>query len=600
MKNLCCLLVCRKQHQHQQQDRRSLTLQRDHYKHGSSASWKRRRKFGVFLAMVMGCLVWYVCYLYMYTLSPSTGNSQGEGILITSSSATSTTALSTSSKVSQQKQAQAQQKTNDKTAEKPDRGSDDANPKQAAVELGASAVSTMPACETNAQTTQASTELVWQAFESTVKLLDKLGVDYWLSAGTLLGFVRNCSHIHYDLDFAIDLRWLQQRQLQEMLLVETFMQTNPGQFRHNKFFKGVDGTTLSEGAERNFVFENNGNIKVDFFHSLRTQNFFRNGYNTERGLFSCPRPMQYVQSFQWRNLKVPVPMPYQDVLKATYGVDYMTPQKRRKRKDHFLWKATDGGCLIVRPGRAHRHYDDKIGILTCLVTTSATSEQQVVAQARALVQSLRKWEAPVTLELYHYETLTDTQKTLIMGDDYLLDDDKVRFVQLDSNNQQEDDESHCYEQALATTSLEHVLLVRPSIIFLRNPLHWVYTAHYVHERDCKCQTTCATSTVWELLTNKPCVRFHANQTTPTLITQDDSVETEIAVFHSSVHRSLNWAYPTPHYYDTTNTQQSFDAVSLLVQTTGEQRAPLAEEYEPHVRHHRKSYHAAWQQQLARP
>ncbi|XP_052775283.1 ribitol-5-phosphate transferase FKTN-like [Mya arenaria] len=142
--------------------------------------------------------------------------------------------------------------------------------------------------------------------------LDELGIPFWLSSGTCLGWFRQCSIITYsqDVDLAIFIRDFKPE------LIPTF--ERGGFFLKHVFGKVSDSYELSFQA---------GDIKLDLFF------FYEEGNITWNGGTHHETGQKYKYLFPTFNLcwtvfldlKVRVPCPPQPYIEANYGQNWLEP-----------------------------------------------------------------------------------------------------------------------------------------------------------------------------------------------------------------------------------------------------------------------------------
>ena len=459
----------------------------------------------------------------------------------------------------------------------PEKISPQAMPQGLDARNGRDRVQTMPSCE-NAQHSARDVDpgnKKWNAFQAAVKVFQKLDADYFVTAGTLLGFVRECRLFDYDVDFALSLDWLKQPGNEDRLV---------GAFEHSGFqllyrMGGTHDTVTSLGGEFAFVLND---VKVDVFMVVRSASFYVNGVSNDTHLFACPKPMSYIQEFTWRNLTVRVPMPYRDVLLTTYGDDYMVP-----RWTSFLSNirraAEMGRCMVARV-RGNQSDRGKSGILACL------TDRQSVAHALALVQSMSQWDHPAVLELYHRGTLSYFLQAQLESYPFVTLVDISQRLLLNQS-------LHSYESlpsletaAVRITKLRHVLLVRPSIVFLQEPLYLLRTAQYSQERKEDCMSCgrgpCVTTTDWEMTQNLEAhdeasevlcmVRTALNYSIPSIMLKRTSQH--VASLHEVSHGLAVWAYPSKHNLQWIAHHIDMEEESFVLNTTRDGTLTLPQDY----------------------
>lgn len=148
--------------------------------------------------------------------------------------------------------------------------------------------------------------------------LDDLGIPFWLSSGTCLGWFRQCDIITYskDVDLGIFIKDYKPE------LVPTF--ERGGFFLHLVFGKVSDSYELSFQA---------GDIKLDLFFFYEESDHMWNGgtYDQTGKKYKYIFPKFNLSWTEFLGLKVRVPYPALPYIKANYGMNWSEPVK------HWDW-----------------------------------------------------------------------------------------------------------------------------------------------------------------------------------------------------------------------------------------------------------------------
>ena len=188
-----------------------------------------------------------------------------------------------------------------------------------------------------------------------IEILEAANVDYFLMAGSLLGFSRSNDSqpawMDSDIDLAVSTSWLNTpgnvQSLNQTLTSAGFVGTK----RH----KGVDGTATSLGGAH--IYARDG-IDVELVATDVSPNFFINGFRHEHYRLGCPKAFSKVESMIWgkTKLSVRVPMPFHTVLQATYGKDYNKPVAQQDYESSRMDDVTSTGtCMIVQNLKQQPH-----------------------------------------------------------------------------------------------------------------------------------------------------------------------------------------------------------------------------------------------------
>ncbi|XP_076451230.1 ribitol-5-phosphate transferase FKTN-like [Babylonia areolata] len=151
---------------------------------------------------------------------------------------------------------------------------------------------------------------VLQILNITARTLDRLGLPFWLSAGTLLGWYRQCDVVPYTNDVDIEMR------IQDYTPKMTGALVASGLKRLKQIGKVEDGFQLRFGF---------GGIFIDIFFCYEEQD------HVWWNMFSDSQKYRYVfpkYSLRWTEfggLRVRVPYPVEMYLTALYGQEWSKP-----------------------------------------------------------------------------------------------------------------------------------------------------------------------------------------------------------------------------------------------------------------------------------
>ena len=393
----------------------------------------------------------------------------------------------------------------------------------------------------------------WRAFQAAIEVFDRVGADYFVMAGTLLGFVRECRHFDKDIDLAVSVNWLLQVPSNKEKLRAEFIRAGfaPSTSQH-----AYRTSAIALDGEFMFKFKYEG-LRVDvFFTYTDDDGYFENGstdfnLQLELGLtfFTCRRPMlEGVGNHTWNGLTVRVPEPYHETLLGSYGPDYMTP-KKSSFADDATHAIMNGRCTVATrvPWRPEED-GESVGIVACL------TDRQSVIEALVLVQSLSQWGEHLTLELYYNRDLDSALQCELERYPF------VSLVELPIGGAipkvyPYSEEKNLYARALEASELRHVLLMRPSTVFLWNPLQLLETIRYHHAnrqgphkvcRDCqgKCVTTTHTSLTQTLNSTKGVCTMHTypSSSLPIVVSKETTIQ--LASIHEVSHRVGVFLHPS--------------------------------------------------------
>jgi glycerophosphoryl diester phosphodiesterase len=427
----------------------------------------------------------------------------------------------------------------------------------------------------------------WDTLTQVIQILEANNVDYFLMAGTLLGFARNHDKdawLDSHIDLAVSSSWMSggdnHQTIDQKMAAAGFVL--------DKTYMGVDNTVASLGGA--MVYQKQG-IEVELVATEVIDNVqFVNGFRYQHYRLACPTPYSTIESLSWGStpLSVRVPIPYVDVLQDTYGDGYRKPpvhQEEEYESSRMANVTTSGKCLIVHNIKEEKQYKTFTrGIVTCLTS------RQSVAEAFVLIMTLNdKWEfskrRSSAVELFHWGTISYHLQARLELYPFVTVVDLTTMAAGPSHNYTNDVE-RCYVQALQTTKLEHVLWIQPSIQFLLDPYYILQTMQYVHGQDPKCQLilarggSCVTSSSTDLtstlLQNRydphlmEIVRTHSHHSISTIIFHQTSL---VAAQISEVKDRVGlWLHPSPYFHSmvTPDSIKSPGSVRWMRQETPQQ------------------------------
>lgn len=154
---------------------------------------------------------------------------------------------------------------------------------------------------------------ITNTFFEIVQLLNDVKCPYFITAGSLLGFVREC-RLWSDLDFAIPLGWWnssENRNALEQAMVQSGYQSRWGALPHF-------GTPGKFGFEQAWK---KGEVGIDFFSVVNVDenNIFLWSLWINNKLYPCSVQYVGVKEFLWGNITVRAPIPFDSVLRSYYG-----------------------------------------------------------------------------------------------------------------------------------------------------------------------------------------------------------------------------------------------------------------------------------------
>jgi len=153
-----------------------------------------------------------------------------------------------------------------------------------------------------------------------VHALDEVDCPYNIHAGTLLGFVRDCTINDNDIDIVIPIVW---RRKNEARLTKSLEK-----YGFKKYFENAFGTIDKFGYETSR--KKNG-IKIDLFSYVDEPSRYIWGLWKSGKVYKCPAYRKTIGTAMWGDLQVRVPIPYDTVLTSWYGKGWKKPFKGKWR-----------------------------------------------------------------------------------------------------------------------------------------------------------------------------------------------------------------------------------------------------------------------------
>lgn len=218
-------------------------------------------------------------------------------------------------------------------------------------------------------------------FKSTIDILNKNKIDYWICHGTLLGIVRDNKLIPWDND--VDIGFFENK-VDKNFLLKLFVRS--GFKKKNKFFKNDGLITLKRDGGKevdlNFYNLNNDNLNVNvnwyipknnlmkLIHALTMPDYYDGKYKSIIKMFSLSKnifkmimsilvrlnlfyrkagyhhPYSLIKEIsekEFCNLTIKIPKNFESYLDYIYGINWRIPQK------NFNW---------LKDSPAARIYDD--------------------------------------------------------------------------------------------------------------------------------------------------------------------------------------------------------------------------------------------------
>ena len=406
---------------------------------------------------------------------------------------------------------------------------------------------------------------VWDTLKAVIEVLTASNVDYFLMAGSLLGFSRSNDTqnpwLDSDIDLAVSTSWLKLPGNVESLHHNL---TSAG-FLSSKNYKGVDGTPLTLGGSQCYT---RHNVSVELVATEVSPNFYINGFRHEHYRLGCPKPFDKVEEMAWGNssLSVRVPTPVHTVLQATYGKEY---NRRRVSQEEYESSRMDevlstGRCMVVKNLRQEIKkkgtHDFQHGIVTVV------SKEESIAHALVLANHLSDWatrrehsQPVVALEVHHSGELSYYLEAKLTLHPFVTVVD-LRTLSNFRSKKLNYTEANINMQALHFTKLKHVLWVNPHIQFLYDPLYVLQTAEYIHSQDLECKAlpeggSCITATdpvQTELLdlAQHDSEHMHITRTLPARFMPKvflNQTSLIVATLHEAIDGVGLWMHPTSNF-----------------------------------------------------
>ncbi|XP_069682126.1 ribitol-5-phosphate transferase FKTN-like [Periplaneta americana] len=155
----------------------------------------------------------------------------------------------------------------------------------------------------------------WKLLSRAKTLLDKLGVRFWISSGTCLGYFRQCDIIPYSKDVDIGI-----------FITDYSEQIVPEFLAHGFTLKHWFGK-VNDSLELSF---SSGDLKLDIFFFYEDGRFIWNGGTQAKSgkKFKYIFPRFTLCWTEFLELKVRVPCETQAYIESNYGSDWFTPVTR--------------------------------------------------------------------------------------------------------------------------------------------------------------------------------------------------------------------------------------------------------------------------------
>ena len=334
---------------------------------------------------------------------------------------------------------------------------------------------------------------VWDTLKAVIEVLAASNVDYFLMAGSLLGFSRSNNTqnpwMDSDIDLAVSTSWLNITGNVERLHHNL---TSAG-FVWSKNYKGIDGTPLTLGGSQCYT---RHNVSIELVATEVSPNFHINGFRHEQYRLGCPKPFDKIEEMVWGNssLSVRVPTPIHTVLQATYGKEYN--RRRVSQGEYESSRMNDvtstGRCMIVKNLKQEIKKKGSHNFQHGIVTV--VSKEESIAHALVLANHLSAWadrrehsQPAVALEIHHSGELSYYLEAKLTLHPFITVVN-LRSLSNFRSKKLNYTEANMNMQALHFTKLRHVLWVNPHIQFLYDPLYVLQTAEYMHSQDSKCTT----------------------------------------------------------------------------------------------------------------
>jgi len=159
---------------------------------------------------------------------------------------------------------------------------------------------------------------LWQMLRPLLATLEVAKVPYYLTDGSLLLLVRNCSLPKDDIDMSVDLSWWR-KDGNAQFLEKTFLGAG---LKRTSVFGSLDAFGYEEAWH-----EEKLNVKVDVFSTEVWGSGERRGAMWVGGTpFPCIARVEQLQSVLWWGQKVHLPFPLNPALASMYGPHFMEKQ----------------------------------------------------------------------------------------------------------------------------------------------------------------------------------------------------------------------------------------------------------------------------------
>ncbi|KAL9951114.1 hypothetical protein ACROYT_G043718 [Oculina patagonica] len=181
-----------------------------------------------------------------------------------------------------------------------------------------------------------------EVLSTAISALDRLGVRFWLSSGTCLGWYRQCDIIPHSKDVDIGI-WIKDY---NSLLISEFEKA--GLFLKHKFGRIDDSFELSFRTEEDYV-------KLDIFFFYEEKDYMWNGGTQAKTgkKFKYIFPKFTLCWTEFLKMKVRIPCETESYVMANYGKNWQVPIKEWNWKEsppnvreNGQWNAKDWGEVI--------------------------------------------------------------------------------------------------------------------------------------------------------------------------------------------------------------------------------------------------------------
>ncbi|KAK7863769.1 hypothetical protein R5R35_009576 [Gryllus longicercus] len=161
----------------------------------------------------------------------------------------------------------------------------------------------------------------WKLLSRTKTILDKIGVRFWLSSGTCLGYFRQCDIISYSRDVDVG------------IFIKDYKENIVTEFINHGFTLKHWFGKVNDSLELSFM---SGDLKLDMFFFYEEGNSMWNGGTQAKSgkKFKYIFPRFNLCWTEFLELKVRVPCDLTSYIEANYGPDWFTPVT------HWDWKSS--------------------------------------------------------------------------------------------------------------------------------------------------------------------------------------------------------------------------------------------------------------------